>query len=295
MRRNGQLRRPTPIRVVCAGDDLYVRAAYMDGSGWRGVARASRAHISASGIDKDVAVEDADQSMLDEVDAAYGKKYGRRYASIVDKINDPEHRATTLRLLPGRPPDAHDHAAAQRRHAGHCPGQLHDDRARHLDRHHRATEDPPRAALSATALAWVQNAYLLTFGDLLLLDARAGDLIGRRRVFIIGLGLFTVASMAVGTAQSEAWLIAHARSKAPAPRSSRRQDWRCCRPASTRARAHPSRRVLRSRHRRSLDGRAGARRRARRRVRRLTVLADGVLHQPPNRDHDDARRTALPA
>lgn len=61
---------------------------------------------------------------------------------------------------------------------------------------------------SATALSWVQNAYLLTFGGLLLLGARAGDLIGRRRVFIIGLGLFTLASMAVGTAQSEAWLIA---------------------------------------------------------------------------------------
>jgi MFS family permease len=61
---------------------------------------------------------------------------------------------------------------------------------------------------SATALSWVQNAYLLAFGGLLLLGARAGDLFGRRRVFIIGLGLFTVASVAVGAAQSEAWLIA---------------------------------------------------------------------------------------
>ena len=54
---------------------------------------------------------------------------------------------------------------------------------------------------SATALSWVQNAYLLTFGGLLLLGALAGDLFGRRRVFIIGLGLFTVASAAVRTAQ----------------------------------------------------------------------------------------------
>jgi MFS family permease len=61
---------------------------------------------------------------------------------------------------------------------------------------------------SATALSWVQNAYLLAFGGLLLLGARAGDLVGRRRVFIAGLGLFTAASVAVGTAQSEAWLIA---------------------------------------------------------------------------------------
>jgi MFS family permease len=61
---------------------------------------------------------------------------------------------------------------------------------------------------SATALSWVQNAYLPTFGGLLLLGARAGDLVGRRRMFIAGLALFTAASVAVGTAQSEAWLIA---------------------------------------------------------------------------------------
>src|SRR5919107_500985 len=61
---------------------------------------------------------------------------------------------------------------------------------------------------SPVALSWVQNAYLLAFGGLLLLGARAGDLIGRRKIFILGLGLFTVASAAVGAAQSEAWLIA---------------------------------------------------------------------------------------
>jgi hypothetical protein len=101
VRRDGELRRATPIWVVRAGDDLYVRAAYMDGSGWHGVARASgQARISAGGVEKDVAIEDADQSVLDEVDAAYGEKYGRRYASIVEKINDAEHRATTIRLIP---------------------------------------------------------------------------------------------------------------------------------------------------------------------------------------------------
>jgi EmrB/QacA subfamily drug resistance transporter len=61
---------------------------------------------------------------------------------------------------------------------------------------------------SPVALSWVQNAYLLAFGGLLLLGARAGDLVGRRKVFILGLGLFTVASVAVGAAQTEAWLIA---------------------------------------------------------------------------------------
>jgi EmrB/QacA subfamily drug resistance transporter len=61
---------------------------------------------------------------------------------------------------------------------------------------------------SATGLSWVQNAYLLAFGGLLLLGARAGDVLGRRRMFIVGLSLFTVASVAVGAAQTEAWLIA---------------------------------------------------------------------------------------
>jgi EmrB/QacA subfamily drug resistance transporter len=62
--------------------------------------------------------------------------------------------------------------------------------------------------LSATSLSWVQNAYTLAFGGLLLLGARVGDLLGRRRTFIAGIGLFTVASLGVGLAQSEATMIA---------------------------------------------------------------------------------------
>jgi MFS family permease len=61
---------------------------------------------------------------------------------------------------------------------------------------------------SATGLSWAQNAYTLAFGGLLLLGARAGDLLGRRRTFVLGIGLFTVASLAVGLAQSPAWMIA---------------------------------------------------------------------------------------
>lgn len=60
---------------------------------------------------------------------------------------------------------------------------------------------------SATSLSWVQNAYTLAFGGFLLLGARAGDLFGRRRMFILGLGIFTVASVGIGLAQSAAWLI----------------------------------------------------------------------------------------
>jgi EmrB/QacA subfamily drug resistance transporter len=62
-------------------------------------------------------------------------------------------------------------------------------------------------AFSTTGLSWVQNAYTLAFGGLLLLGARAGDILGRRRMFIAGLVLFTLASLAVGFAQSAAWLV----------------------------------------------------------------------------------------
>ena len=61
---------------------------------------------------------------------------------------------------------------------------------------------------SATGLSWVQNAYTLTFGGLLLLGARAGDILGRRRMFVVGIALFTGASLAAGLAQSAGWLLA---------------------------------------------------------------------------------------
>ncbi len=61
--------------------------------------------------------------------------------------------------------------------------------------------------LSTTGLSWVQNAYTLTFGGLLLLGARAGDILGRRQVFVAGIALFTFASMLGGVAQSPAWLL----------------------------------------------------------------------------------------
>lgn len=60
---------------------------------------------------------------------------------------------------------------------------------------------------SATGLSWVQNAYTLAYGGVLLLGARMGDVLGRRRMFIIGVALFSVASLTVGLAQTAAWLI----------------------------------------------------------------------------------------
>jgi EmrB/QacA subfamily drug resistance transporter len=58
-----------------------------------------------------------------------------------------------------------------------------------------------------SSLAWVVNAYLLAFGGLLLLAGRLGDLIGRRRIFLIGLTLFTTASAVCGLAVSQAMLV----------------------------------------------------------------------------------------
>jgi EmrB/QacA subfamily drug resistance transporter len=60
---------------------------------------------------------------------------------------------------------------------------------------------------SQNSLAWVVNAYLIAFGGLLLLAGRLGDLIGQRRIFLIGLGVFTVASLICGVAQSQGMLI----------------------------------------------------------------------------------------
>jgi EmrB/QacA subfamily drug resistance transporter len=61
---------------------------------------------------------------------------------------------------------------------------------------------------SPTDLSWVQNSYLLAFGGLLLLGGRAGDLFGRRRMFVGGVLVFTVASLLAGLATTAWWLIA---------------------------------------------------------------------------------------
>ena len=60
---------------------------------------------------------------------------------------------------------------------------------------------------SPTSLSWVQNAYTLTFGGLLLLGARIGDIFGRRKVFAWGIAVFTAASLMGGLAQSAEWLL----------------------------------------------------------------------------------------
>src|SRR4051812_16289174 len=62
-------------------------------------------------------------------------------------------------------------------------------------------------AFSQDNLSWVVNAYVLTFGGFLLLGGRIADLLGRRRLFVGGLILFSAASLAGGLAQSAGWLV----------------------------------------------------------------------------------------
>ena len=76
---------------------------------------------------------------------------------------------------------------------------------------------------SQTSLAWVVNAYLLTFGGFLLLGGRLGDYFGHRRMFLIGITLFTLASLACGLADHAGRSSSgRGRCRGSAARSSRR-------------------------------------------------------------------------
>ena len=82
------------------------------------------------------------------------------------------------------------------------------DRPRRHDRERRAPVDPGRSRRRQANLTWVVNAFLVTFGSLLLLAGRLGDLAGRKRVFLGGVVTFTVASLLCGIAPTEGVLIA---------------------------------------------------------------------------------------
>ena len=74
---------------------------------------------------------------------------------------------------------------------------------------------------SATNLQWVISAYAILFGGTLLLGGRLADLLGRRRLFIAGLALFSASSLLCGLAWSEASLIALPRAPGPGRRAAR--------------------------------------------------------------------------
>ena len=89
--------------------------------------------------------------------------------------------------------------------------------------------------LSEANLQWIVNAYTLVFGGFLLLGGRAGDLLGRKRLFLFGIVVFTVASLLDGLATSSGMLIGARALQGSAPRSSRRRRSRSSRRRSTKA------------------------------------------------------------
>ena len=88
LRRAGTLHRSRIIWVVRHGDDIYVRSVNgPDGAWFHGIQATHAGHVSAGDVEADVAVEDADHALDDQIDEA------------VDRITSPSARSTTLRLV----------------------------------------------------------------------------------------------------------------------------------------------------------------------------------------------------
>jgi hypothetical protein len=104
LRRDGTSRKPVIIWVVRYKDGIYVRCGYGRDAAWfRGTQVRHEGHIRAGGIDKDVAFEDADHALDEQIDVAYRRKYGHYGAQYVDMMVTPEARSTTIKLVPRTP------------------------------------------------------------------------------------------------------------------------------------------------------------------------------------------------
>ena len=133
---------------------------------------------------------------------------------------------------------------------------------------------------SQSSLAWVVNAYLIAFGGLLLLSGRFGDILGRKSVFMAGLGVFTLASLLCGLAQSQEMLVGGPLRPGRRRRDDLRGDPRHDRHDVPRAAgAGEGDRRLRLRRLRRRLGRAARRRRAD----PVDQLALDLLRQHPDR------------
>ena len=100
-RRDGSLRDPVTIWVVPGGADVYVRSVNGHASAsFRGTRERPEGRAWAGGVEDDVGSDDADHALDDQIDGAYRTKYRRYAASIIDRINSPQARATTMRLVP---------------------------------------------------------------------------------------------------------------------------------------------------------------------------------------------------
>jgi hypothetical protein len=95
------LRNPVIIWVVRVSDDIYVRSAYGATVAWlRGAKVRHEGRIIAGGVEKDVAFQDADAAVNDQIDDAYRIKYRRHGAQYVNSVTTPEARSTTIKIVP---------------------------------------------------------------------------------------------------------------------------------------------------------------------------------------------------
>ena len=101
LRPDGSARTAITIWIARLGDELYVRSAYGPDNGWYRRARASRAGtIQAGGRTADVAFEDADPGVAEQLHAAYRAKYDRYGARIVATVVSDDAGEATIRLVP---------------------------------------------------------------------------------------------------------------------------------------------------------------------------------------------------
>ncbi|TMF06815.1 MAG: DUF2255 family protein [Chloroflexi bacterium] len=101
-RADGQLHNRVTVWAVPHGDALYVRSAVKgrNAAWFRAVPEMHEGRIWAGGLEKDIAFEDADHDIDDEVDAAYRSKYRRYAGRILNSCLTPEARSTTIKIVP---------------------------------------------------------------------------------------------------------------------------------------------------------------------------------------------------
>jgi hypothetical protein len=101
LRPDGTLRKPVTIWVVRLAEDLYVRSAYGPNVAWlRGTRVRHEGRIYVGSLQKDVAFEDVDPVVGEQIDAAYCDKYRRHGAKYVNSVITAGARSTTIRLVP---------------------------------------------------------------------------------------------------------------------------------------------------------------------------------------------------
>ncbi len=100
-RPDGRLRKRVTVWAVPHGDALYLRSVKgREGAWFRAAQETHLGRISAAGVEKDVAFDDADHDLDHEIDAAYRDKYRRYAGRILDSVLTPEARSTTTRVVP---------------------------------------------------------------------------------------------------------------------------------------------------------------------------------------------------